>query len=123
MNYIQNVGANCRFWMIVHTCVLTMSICWFADHVTGFNKCFGLVCQFLSLTSLLWVVSILDFPSFHGNSSNFTHRVNSDASFRTEENNDIVISSPTSKNIDFQKIPKFLIMSIFIYLYLVIIYL
>lgn len=63
---VQQVGADCRLWTIVHACVLTLSVCWFADRSAGSNKCFGLACLLLSSAFLLWVVWTLNFRHLHG---------------------------------------------------------
>ncbi|KAL4153806.1 hypothetical protein QTP88_001639 [Uroleucon formosanum] len=59
VGFPQEVAMNCRLWMIIHTFVLSLSVCWLADRRAGSNKHFGLVCQCLSTLFMLWVVLTL----------------------------------------------------------------
>uniref|UniRef100_A0A2S2Q8K0 Disrupted in renal carcinoma protein 2 n=1 Tax=Sipha flava TaxID=143950 RepID=A0A2S2Q8K0_9HEMI len=59
MDFPQSIGVDCRFWMIVHTCSLTLSACWFADQFTGSNKLIGLTCLLLGSVCTLWFVSVM----------------------------------------------------------------
>lgn len=59
----QHVGTDCRFAMLVNTCLLTLSVCWFADQHTEFRKRFGLICLGLSSVFLMLVLLMLTVHS------------------------------------------------------------
>lgn len=65
------MGDDCRLWMIVHTCALTLSIGLFADRWSDSKKRLALICHILGFVFLLWIVLTLNFKILPQNSSMF----------------------------------------------------
>ncbi|XP_026815504.1 uncharacterized protein LOC113555280 [Rhopalosiphum maidis] len=59
VGFPQTVGKDCRLWMIIHTCVLSLSVCWLADRIVGSSKLLGILCHCLATIFMLWVVLAL----------------------------------------------------------------
>lgn len=53
---LQYVGTDCQFWMIIHTCALIVSVCWFADKLMVAKKYFCLALFGSSSMFLVWIV-------------------------------------------------------------------
>ncbi|XP_060840343.1 uncharacterized protein LOC132921369 isoform X2 [Rhopalosiphum padi] len=59
VGFPQTVGKDCRLWMIIHACVLSLSVCWLADRIVGSSKRLGILCHSLATVFMLWVVLAL----------------------------------------------------------------
>lgn len=58
---IKELSANCGFFMIVHTFIMSLTISTFADRAPGYSKEFALFSRFVSLTFLFWLMLMLNF--------------------------------------------------------------
>lgn len=66
---MQSVGKDCRLWLIIHTCALTLSVCWLADRLVGSNKRFVILCHCLAAIFMVRVVLALCVKSFRRTTS------------------------------------------------------
>uniref|UniRef100_A0A2S2PME8 Disrupted in renal carcinoma protein 2 n=1 Tax=Schizaphis graminum TaxID=13262 RepID=A0A2S2PME8_SCHGA len=63
VGFPQTVSNDCRLWMIIHTCVLSLSVCWLADRIAGSSNRLGILCHCLAAIFMLWVVLALCIKS------------------------------------------------------------
>lgn len=68
-NISQYVVIDCQLAVIVHACLLTLSVCWMTDQVPEFKRYFGVACLTLSAAFQLLVASRLTWSHYRRETS------------------------------------------------------